>query len=638
MSKKINTVEIDQKLKKLQSIKKSLKSEFIGIDHQIDQLVESIKLWYIFPQTLNKPLIVNLWGITGTFKTSVVRRFVTLLEKDNEFKEVDARKLPSQSLKHIIGTGGRIDDPEITYPTVFLLDEFQNIRTISNKGDDTESSNELYELFSWLSDGKIKYTRSSYEFSKLMNLIKRIELTPNAVFEEVQKSINKRKDYKIKNKASMVKILNLDTMEESDMVEDDTSDIKFASVFHDIHYHTLDEYFAFDFSSIVRFENNHEALFDYILKEAKNIKLDYTLDLSKSLIFIAGNVDEAFEGLTHNTDNEMLTPDQFYEASSKVNFNAIKHSLLYKFKPEQVARLGTNHIIFPSFNTKMYTKFIDSLNKRSISKFTNFGIKIEIDESVTTFILRHAAIPSQGSRSVLSAHEYLVDSNIPEALARSLMTKGKKVILAIDNHDNVIIKTNKELIFKEITIIDKTVLENYDNHDLNHTISLHEAGHAVVGVAVLGILPDIIKTRLSDGSVGGYCKFNPEDGLMTRKQAVERLALSMGGYAAEIIRKGFDSVSIGSSSDIQSATNLASAMVKILGLGSVVTASGYSMGRDGLVLYHKDELEKEVEDLVEEGLFLAFNVLVAYDKEHKELTKILMQQPTTKAEDIKHLF
>jgi cell division protease FtsH len=400
----------------------------------------------------------------------------------------------------------------------------------------------------------------------------------------------------------------------------------------------LEEYYAFIYGNIVKFGNDIDGLFNYLISESGKISMDYTLDLSKCLIFVAGNVDEAFSGLTHNMDNEMLTPDQFYEISSQVNFNVIKESLLWRFKPEQVARLGTNHVIFPSFNTKMYTKFIEKLHQRTKDNFKEFGIKIEIDDSVTQFILTHAAIPSQGSRSVLSAHEYLVDSNIPEALAKSLLTKGKKFTIAVDVDDNILIVTNKDIIVKEITIIDKTVLENYSNHDLNYTISLHEAAHSIVGIAVMGVLPDVIKTRLSNGEVGGYCKFAPEEGIMTRNEAVGRIALAMGGYAGEIIRKGFDNVSIGSSSDILSATGLASALVKVLGLGSSVVASGFSMGRDGLVSYDKDEMEKQVEELVEEGLFLAFNALEFYDKEHKALTKILMKQPTTRAKDIKHLF
>lgn len=619
---KVDTKEINSKLLKLEKVRKTLKKEFVGIDKQIDQLVESIKVWYIFPDTLNKPLIVNLWGITGTFKTSVIRRLVDVLGLHDKFKEVDARKLPGDNMKGIVGIGEQVDNPDIILPSVFLLDEFQNIRTISNRGDDTEASNELYELFAWLSDGKIKYTRNAYAFTKMKNLIEQIKLNRRKVIDDLM--VNKESKEALINGRPISHSRKLKTM-------------ALADIFWDSNYYTLDDFYVFNHSRITSYGDDLDGLFDYMIEKFKTVSLDCTLDLSKSLVFVAGNVDEAFEGLTHNMDNEMLSPDQFYEISSKVNFNVIKESLLYRFKPEQVARLGTNHIIFPSFNTKMYTKFIERLNNRTIGKFGRFKVKIDIEDTITDFILAHAAIPSQGSRSVLSAHEYLVDSNIPEALAKSLLTGGTKVSIGVRDN-NVVIVTNKEIIVKEITIIDKNVLDNYENEDLNYTISLHEAGHAVCGIAVMGILPDMIKTRMSNGSIGGYCKFTEEESIMSRSEAVGRIALSMGGYAAEIVRKGFNEVSIGSSSDILSATNLASAMVKVLALGSGVAAGGYSMGRDGLVLYNKDELEQEVESLVEEGLLLAFSILVTYDKEHEELTKILMNQPTTRAKDIQHLF
>ena len=68
--------QIITKLAELEVIKTKLKREFVGIDDQINQIVDSIRTWYCFPETLSKPLIVNLWGITGTFKTSVLRRLV----------------------------------------------------------------------------------------------------------------------------------------------------------------------------------------------------------------------------------------------------------------------------------------------------------------------------------------------------------------------------------------------------------------------------------------------------------------------------------------------------------------------------------------------------------------------------------
>lgn len=154
----------------------------------------------------------------------------------------------------------------------------------------------------------------------------------------------------------------------------------------------------------------------------------------------------------------------------------------------------------------------------------------------------------------------------------------------------------------------------------------------------MGTFPDMIKTRLNNGEIGGYCKFSDEPTLDDRESYTNHIAMCMGGYAAEFLRKGFNNVSVGCSSDILTATSLAASLVKVLGLGSTMSASGYSMNRDGLTLHRKNELDQEVEDIVNEGLLLAFVCLDFYNEEHKALTKILMKQPTTRPKDIKHLF
>ncbi len=46
-----------------------LKSEFIGIDNVIDQIADAIGSWLFFPEMQEKPVIINLWGLTGIGKT-----------------------------------------------------------------------------------------------------------------------------------------------------------------------------------------------------------------------------------------------------------------------------------------------------------------------------------------------------------------------------------------------------------------------------------------------------------------------------------------------------------------------------------------------------------------------------------------
>ena len=73
------------KMMRLQHARESLKSEFAGIDSVIDQFIDTVRPWYIFPDLQERPLVMNLWGMTGTGKTSLVKRFVELIEWQSYF-------------------------------------------------------------------------------------------------------------------------------------------------------------------------------------------------------------------------------------------------------------------------------------------------------------------------------------------------------------------------------------------------------------------------------------------------------------------------------------------------------------------------------------------------------------------------
>ena len=44
-----------------------------------------------------------------------------------------------------------------------------------------------------------------------------------------------------------------------------------------------------------------------------------------------------------------LDADSLYEQTSKINLSDIKRSLTFLYRPEQISRLGNNHIIYKSY-------------------------------------------------------------------------------------------------------------------------------------------------------------------------------------------------------------------------------------------------------------------------------------------------
>jgi hypothetical protein len=72
---RLQSLRKDILLKKeiLSKTKTQLKAEFIGIDQVIDEVIDNISSWYFFPFLQDKPVIINLWGLTGVGKSSLVK-------------------------------------------------------------------------------------------------------------------------------------------------------------------------------------------------------------------------------------------------------------------------------------------------------------------------------------------------------------------------------------------------------------------------------------------------------------------------------------------------------------------------------------------------------------------------------------
>jgi hypothetical protein len=81
-------VQLAQKNLQLQQIAAQLKTELFGIDPIIDRVIDSVRAWYVLPELVSRPVIVCLWGLTGTGKTQLVRRLARLLGFYDRFVEV----------------------------------------------------------------------------------------------------------------------------------------------------------------------------------------------------------------------------------------------------------------------------------------------------------------------------------------------------------------------------------------------------------------------------------------------------------------------------------------------------------------------------------------------------------------------
>ncbi|MEO0956774.1 MAG: ATP-dependent zinc metalloprotease FtsH [Pseudomonadota bacterium] len=179
----------------------------------------------------------------------------------------------------------------------------------------------------------------------------------------------------------------------------------------------------------------------------------------------------------------------------------------------------------------------------------------------------------------------------------------------------------------------------------------HEAGHAIVALKSPSADPVHKATIIPRGRALGMVMQLPEDDKlsMSKIEMTSRLAILMGGRAAEEVKFGMDNVTAGASSDIQQATRLARAMVTSWGFSDKVGLVDYSenqgdvfLGQQLVQSSHVSEetskiIESEVRQLVQDGMDAAMTVLKDYEKEWTAIAEGLLEYETLTGEEINDL-
>ncbi|SDN48916.1 cell division protease FtsH [Lutimaribacter pacificus] len=176
----------------------------------------------------------------------------------------------------------------------------------------------------------------------------------------------------------------------------------------------------------------------------------------------------------------------------------------------------------------------------------------------------------------------------------------------------------------------------------------HEAGHAVVGLALPKCDPVYKATIIPRGGALGMVVSLPEmDRLNWHKSECEqKLAMTMAGKAAEIIKYGADEVSNGPAGDIQQASQLARAMVLRWGMSDKVGNIDYAEAHEGysgqtpgfsVSAHTKELIEEEVKRFIQEAYDKAFEILSERREEWERLAEGLLEYETLTGEEIKRV-
>lgn len=593
---------IKEKEDKINHAMQILKSEFVGIDEQIDAVINNMKSWYLFPELQTSPIIVNLWGMTGCGKTSLIKRIVNLLDLEKDlvyFNFAEIGELSSweveSNLEDMLGNENT--------NRIFVYDEFQYAATKSQAGLEKDNKHGLKPFWELLDTGIINRKTSYWKNKTIFEIILSLDtismfvkpILENGIWvnkKECISSLNKAQIESVKSKLNIEKE-TVHSFKSEDIVSNSPNIDEEEYNEHILQPYTLNKICDMSNFQTLSLEEqirlpekllkmSFDELYNYISDMFDNMRKGHELNYKNSIIFVLGNLDEAYD-ISFNVDPDM-SPDQFHEITKKINVVDIKKALQQRFRNEQIARLGNIHLIYPSFDSKSFKKIIEiNLDKyaNEVKLLTNYNLIF--DETVKEIIYKESVFPTHGTRPIFSTIHELVKGILPNIVLYIYDNKLLDVDTLVYEYqsENIIVKflsNDKEigrLINKPTLRIDN--LRKVEENEKQYIVSVHEAGHFIVYCALNGKVPEKLRSKTANSANGGFMlsSVDDEENVDTIRNLKNKIAISLGGYVAEKIVFGEDDISNGASSDLKNVTLLASRMIRNWGMGKLTATSTY---------------------------------------------------------------
>ena len=178
----------------------------------------------------------------------------------------------------------------------------------------------------------------------------------------------------------------------------------------------------------------------------------------------------------------------------------------------------------------------------------------------------------------------------------------------------------------------------------------HEAGHALVAHVLPNADPVAKVTIVARGQAGGFTKTVPEEdrNLVTRNQLEARLAMAMGGRAAEELV--FDQFTTGASNDLEQATNIARQMITRFGMSKKLGPRTFGKREEMVFLGREiseqrdysdnvaELIDDEVQSLIENAYDTAMRILKENKAKLDHVSNYLIENETIEEEDVPSVF
>ena len=576
----INKALIKERKDNLENCKVFLKQEFIGIDAIIDDLLDYLQVWYLMPEVLNRPVIVNLWGMTGVGKTDLIRKMVKFLDYQDRFTEIELSNIDQSSWSNNVSQVLSSNELNDEKPAIVLFDEIQRFNTLDIDGKPMPQT-KFTDFWELLSDGKLsKKTKDDLDYY-LFNYM------TNKKNTERQRA----KGEEITNANPNISVWDAKTLHNN---------------------------LGLDMNIMDMTELNEEQMIELIIQAKKKKKIYEPVNHCKTLVIVSGNLDEAFQ-MANQTSEADVDADIYNAYTKKITVVDIKNALSKKFRPEQVARFGNIHLIYNSLRRTDFEQLIAKEIERIVKETKEkIGISLKVNKNINSLIYNNGVFPVQGVRPFFSSIIDILEANLSKFMFEAIMNDETQIDINYDHATQHILAKigDKKIKIPYIGRIDK--IRQSNEADAVANISVHECGHAVVYMALMGMAPLQLKSKVASSYAGGFTF--PHEIHETKENILNKIKIYLAGGIAEEIIFGKAHASIGRSHDREQATILAIEFVRKYGFDeefqSVYNIEQYPYRMD--IAVTDTDVEKMISRLVSETKELLsqhYTLLKALSKE-----------------------
>jgi hypothetical protein len=549
---KIDKIRIKERSDALEVIRLQLKRDFVGIDEIIDNLLEYIRIWYLMPEILTRPIVLCLWGMTGVGKTDLVRRLVRYLDFQDRFAEVELGNSDTTTWYSSVSTILTMNDIVDGKPAIVLFDEIQRFNTIEPDGSPVPNT-KFTDFWELLSDGRLakrtKEDLDTYVNSYLHNQRQRKKELAKAAVAVSDKSTST-------DKADAPTVSDDPMLEEIGIWEAES----------------VKRLIGLEESVVDIAEMTKGQILEKMLEAKRRKKVYEPVDHSQTLIIISGNLDEAFRMATQTSESD-IDADIFHAFTKKITQVDIKNALSRRFRPEQVARFGNIHLIYGSLRHRDFEQLIDLEIKKIVAKtYERFGILLTVTQEVNKLIYRNGVFPVQGVRPVFSSIIDILETNLSKFIFEAAMRDTDRISLDYSFERQLIIAhlgVDDVMELPYVGRIDKIRQSNIESVVAN--VSVHEAGHAVAYVVLFGLAPLQLKSKVASSYAGGFTF--PHQIYETKDNMLKKIMVFLAGGLAEELIFGADNATVGRSNDRENATILAMEYIRVHGFDAAFQAN-----------------------------------------------------------------